>query len=60
MTEHTDEFVAIREALELIAAPMRSDGTWNHDREACRELAAEALRRYDNGEPEVNRLYADW
>lgn len=32
-----------RKALELIAAPQRSDGTWNRDREACRQLAAEAL-----------------
>lgn len=41
----------MREALELIAAPMRPDGTWNRDREACRELAAEALGRYDDSEP---------
>ena len=32
-----------REALVLIATPMRPDGTWNHDREACRQLAVEAL-----------------
>lgn len=38
----------MRAALELIAAPMRPDGTWNRDREACRELAAEALGRYDD------------
>lgn len=38
----------MREALELIAAPMRPDGTWNRDREACRELAAETLGRYDD------------
>ena len=38
-----------REALELIAAPQRTDGTWNRDREACRELAAEALGRYEDG-----------
>jgi hypothetical protein len=37
-----------REALELIATPMRADGTWNRDREACRQLAAEALGRYDD------------
>lgn len=37
-----------REVLELIAAPMRPDGTWNRDREACRQLAAEALGRYDD------------
>lgn len=34
-----------REALELIAAPQRADGSWNRDREACRQLAAEALGR---------------
>lgn len=33
----------VREALELIAAPMRTDGTWNRDREACRQIASEAL-----------------
>ena len=37
-----------REALELIAAPKHPDGTWNRDREACRQLAAEALGRYDD------------
>lgn len=37
-----------REALELIAAPMRPDGTWNRDREACRQLAAEALGRSED------------
>jgi hypothetical protein len=37
-----------REALELIATPMRPDGTWNRDREACRQIAAEALGRYDD------------
>lgn len=36
-----------REILELIAAPKRADGTWNRDREACRQLAAEALGRDD-------------
>lgn len=35
----------MRAALELIATPQRPDGTWNRDREACRELAAEALGR---------------
>ena len=41
----------MRAALELIATPQRPDGTWNRDREACRELAAEALGRYDDSEP---------
>lgn len=31
------------EALQLIATPMRQDGTWNRDREACRQIAADAL-----------------
>ena len=30
-------------ALSLIATPMRPDGTWNRDREACRQLAQDAL-----------------
>ena len=30
-------------ALELIASPMRPDGTWNRDRKACQILALEAL-----------------
>lgn len=33
----------LRGALELIAAPKRSDGTWNRDREACRALAQTEL-----------------
>lgn len=41
----------MREALELIAAPVRPDGTWNRDREACRQLAAEALGRYEDDKP---------
>lgn len=45
----------MREALELIAAPMRPDGTWNRDREACRELAAEALGRYDDSKTPNDR-----
>ncbi len=44
----------MRAALELIAAPMRADGTWNRDREACRELAAEALGRYDDDQKPTN------
>ena len=39
----------LRDALELIAAPMRLDGTWNRDREACRQMAVEALGRTDDG-----------
>lgn len=34
---------AAQEALQLIACPMRPDGTWNRDREACRALAQAAL-----------------
>lgn len=37
-----------REVLELIAAPVRPDGTWNRDREACRQMAAEALGKYED------------
>src|SRR5690554_3724998 len=35
------------EALRLIAAPIRPDGTWNRDREACRQIARDALRDHD-------------
>jgi hypothetical protein len=56
------------EALELIAAPMRPDGTWNRDREACRQIAAEALGRYgdDQAQPappsavERDAVRLDW
>ena len=34
----------LESALQLIAAKRRSDGTWNRDREACQQLAEEALR----------------
>ena len=30
-------------ALRIIATPVRQDGTWNRDREACRQLAQDAL-----------------
>jgi len=33
------------EALSLIAAPKRPDGSWNRDREACRQVAQEALEK---------------
>ena len=33
----------LRAALALIATPPRPDGTWNRDRQACYELAREAL-----------------
>jgi hypothetical protein len=33
----------LRGALELIAMPKRSDGTYNRSREACEVLAASAL-----------------
>lgn len=38
----------LSEALDLIAAPQRRDGTWNRDREACRQVAADALSREDS------------
>jgi hypothetical protein len=34
----------LRAALELIAAPKRPDGTYNRSREACEQLAREALQ----------------
>jgi hypothetical protein len=38
------ENARLREALELIAMPVRSDGTYNRSREACEQLAREALK----------------
>lgn len=37
------ENARLREALELIATPIRPDGSWNRDRKACQELAKVAL-----------------
>jgi hypothetical protein len=39
----TDALAAAETALELIAAPVRADGTYNRDRSACEQLAREAL-----------------
>lgn len=36
----------LRNTLELIASPMRPDGTWNRDRMACQQLAERALANY--------------
>lgn len=38
-----EENARLREALELIAMPKRPDGTYNRSREACEQLAREAL-----------------
>jgi hypothetical protein len=38
------ENARLREALELIAAPMRPDGTWNRERLACQQIAVAALK----------------
>lgn len=40
------------EALDLIAAPERPDGTYNRDRKACQQIARAALSRQDR--PKVN------
>ena len=41
------------DALQLIASPMRPDGTWNRDREACRKLAFYALWKMGAAVPET-------
>lgn len=38
-----DDIARLRAALELIAAPMRPDGSYNRDRAACGSIAREAL-----------------
>ena len=35
-------------ALSLIAAPVRSDGTWNRERLACQKLAQKTLSNTKN------------
>lgn len=50
LTHYTIQALLIRcddleAALERIAAPQRPDGSWNLSREACREIAREALGR---------------
>lgn len=37
------EIARLRAALQLIATPLRPDGTWNRSRAACMEIAQEAL-----------------
>lgn len=37
--------------LSLIAAPVRPDGTYNRDRNACRILAEDVLQSYRNKKP---------
>ena len=39
-----ERIARMEEALELIAAPKRPDGTYNRSREACEALAREALK----------------
>ena len=41
----TDALAAAETALELIASPMRADGTYNRDRRACEVLARDALAK---------------
>ncbi len=43
--QYMSERDALRAALELIAAPVRADGTYNRCREACELLAREALNK---------------
>lgn len=45
-----NELARLRSALELIATPKRPDGTYNRDREACRQLALEALQGGNDGQ----------
>jgi hypothetical protein len=49
----------ILEALELIATPMRPDGTWNRDREACRQLARRALDAAKDGQDVPEELITE-
>ena len=42
-TKLREKVEQLRAALELIATPKRSDGTYNRCREACEQLARQAL-----------------
>jgi len=44
------QIAELESALDLIAASKRPDGTWNMDREACRMLAMDALRKSSRSE----------
>lgn len=44
MLDAIERIARLESALSLIAAPMRPDGTWNRDREACRHVAEQALK----------------
>ena len=46
--DHAERIARLRAALELIAAPMRPDGSYNRDREACGILARAALNTLAN------------
>ena len=45
-----EESSRYKAALELIAAPKRPDGTYNRCREACEQLAKEALKAKEPNE----------
>lgn len=45
--EHSAKLATAVAALELIAVPMRPDGTWNRDRAACQMLAQLTLGVFD-------------
>lgn len=41
------KIVEYESVLGLIAAPVRSDGTYNRSREACEQLAKEVLEKWN-------------
>lgn len=43
--ELESQIITYGEALSLVAAPARPDGTYNHCREACEALAKDAFKR---------------
>lgn len=47
LKNQSQALAAAVQALTLIAAPRRPDGTYNRDRAACEQLARETLRRID-------------
>ena len=48
MNNTTDPITILLQALDLIAAPPRPDGTYNRCREACEQVAKKAIKDFWN------------
>lgn len=55
--DELDENAKLREALELIATPKRSDGTYNRCREACEDLDKRVLETVLQWKQDMEEFY---